>query len=50
MVVAAVLLGVRGEVTVHVVGGGGGKRWGWVGRGQEVFWTRHIHITTPHPS
>ena len=37
----AVLLGVRGEVTVHVVGWGGG--WcGWVGH--------VIHNTNPYPS
>ena len=47
MVMVAVLLGICGEVTVHVVGWGGiGCR--WLGRGQELGHV--IHGTNPYPS
>ena len=42
-----VLLCVRGEVTLHVVGKGG-VECSWVGLGQEVG--HDIHSTNPYPS
>ena len=47
LVMVSVLLGVIGEVMVHVVGYGG-VECGWVGWGQEVGHV--IHGTNPYPS